>query len=373
MTAQLMDLGVSAAPRLGPGIVGSLEAAMAWAGPRTPVLSRIVADNMRTAGLYSPEVHREYFARSAAHLSGMLHMFRLAGRKEPALAEELPSYGGRPSAEGRPSDGGRASCPPSGYQPRTTPISTMPEEQTGCPSPMAPGLARFVEDRVRLDDSIARLHEAATMGKGVVLMGVHASHFMLVLARMNQELPITVYQRYSRDPRKEEARRRYCEMCGLDFIAEPPSVTNPARRAELMANALRDGRILVITPDMVQSRENGVAVRFFDREVYLPGGSAALSLLVGAPLVTVLARPAENRAITLSFHGPMTAEVANRRRGWRQEATRERMQWYADLLVNEFLRPYPALWFLWGDKRWTRVFRGDPRYTRMLEEVRSEK
>ncbi len=320
LVSRATDLGRSAAPRIPEGVIDAVESAVASAGPHLPILGRMVADNMRTAGLYSPAVHREYFAWAASHLAGLMHAFRLAG-------------GGA-----KPHGGG-----------------------------MCPELAGFVQERVLLDDSIARLREAYAQGKGVVLLGVHAANFMLVLGRMNQELPITVYQRYSKDPRREDARRRYAEMCGLNFIAEPPSATNPARRAELMAGALREGRILIITPDMVQNRETGVPVRFFDREVYLPGGAAALSLLVEAPLVTVVARPAGGRAVRLAFYGPMSAQVTQRRKGWRQEATRERMQWFADLMVNEFLRPCPALWFLWGDKRWTRVFRGDPRYTRPLD------
>ncbi len=323
---RITALGRSAAPHLPGGAIDALESVLAAAGPRVPVLGRVVAENMRAVGLYSPAVWRDYFVWAASHLGGLMEVFR--------------------RAHGSSASTGRG---------------------------MHPDLARFVDGRVKLDDSIARLHDAHAMGKGIVLLGVHAANFMLVLARMNQELPITVYQRYSKDPHREAARRRYCEICKLDFIAEPPSVTHPARRAELMAEALRQGRTLIVTPDLVQNREAGVPVRFFDREVYLPGGSAALSLLVEAPLVVVVARPAGGRAIQLAFHGPMLAQVANRRKGWRQEATRERMQWFADVMVDDFLRRCPALWFLWGDKRWTRVFRGDARYTRPLGEVGSEK
>jgi hypothetical protein len=83
-------------------------------------------------------------------------------------------------------------------------------------------------------------------------------------------------------------------------------------------------------------------------------------------------RAGGGRAITLRFFGPRSAEVPDRRRGWRQEAVRERLQWFADLFTTEFVRPHPELWFLWGDKRWTRVFRGDSRYTRALTELRTD-
>jgi lauroyl/myristoyl acyltransferase len=324
ITARLTGTAQALAPRLSPGVIDVLERGVARAGPFVPGLGRMVADNLRAMGMYSPQTHRDYFAYAAAHLAGVLRVFRYADR-EGATA-------------------GR----------------------------MHPELDRFVRERILLDDTFDRLREAAAPGRGVVLLGVHASNYMLVLARINQELPITVYLRHSRDPRKQEAKRAWCRATGLDFIAEPPDILNPARRAEVMADALRQGRILIITPDLAQKREDGVPVRWLDREVYLPGGPAALSLLVEAPLVTVLARPAGDGAIRLVFYGPVSPCVTQRRKGWRQEATRERLQWFADLMADEFLRPCPALWFLWGDKRWTRVFRGDSRYTRRLQELRTE-
>jgi len=318
VTTSLTQAAVTAAPRVGPGVIDALETAVGWLGPYAPILSSVVAENMRAAGVYSPVAHREYFARAGAHLGGVLHVLRYAHR------------------------------PATGH--------------------MHPELARLVERRIRLDDSFECLRRAAAGGKGVVLLGVHASEYMLVLARINQELPITVYLRHSRDAHKQAAKRAWCAATGLSFIAEPPGLLNPSRRAELMADALRAGRVLIVTPDLAQKRELGVPVRVLDREVYLPGGPAALSLLLEAPLVTVVAGPASEgncygRGLSLRFFGPAPVVAVQRRRGWKKEAVRERLQWFADLFTNAFLRPHPALWFLWGDKRWTRVFRGDPRYT----------
>ena len=36
-----------------------------------------------------------------------------------------------------------------------------------------------------------------------------------------------------------------------------------------------------------------------------------------------------------------------------------------------FVRDCPQAWFFWGDKRWTRVFQGDPRYTGPTDEPRT--
>ncbi|GMU20882.1 MAG: hypothetical protein AMXMBFR13_09780 [Phycisphaerae bacterium] len=317
LTANIIEAALAAAPRMPEWAIAGLERLVATGGTHVPVLRSIVAANMRAAGVWSEQNHAAYFARAAAHLAGVLHVFRHA----------------------------------SGIDQGTT-------------GRIHPDLARYVESVVRLDDSFDCLRRAAAAGRGVVLMGVHASHFMLVVARMNQELPITVYLRHSRDPRRQQAKQQWCRAAGLEFIAEPPNAADPTRRAALMAEALHAGRVLIITPDLPQKRELGAPVDFLGREIYLPAGPAALSLLAESPIVTVLARPAEDpQAIILSLHGPLAPDAQRGYKGWRQEAIRQRLQWFVDLFTSEFLLKYPALWFLWGDKRWTRVFRGDPRYT----------
>ena len=69
--------------------------------------------------------------------------------------------------------------------------------------------------------------------------------------------------------------------------------------------------------------------------------------------------------IRVYVHGPVSAEVPNKKRGWRQLAVQQRIQWFVDLLAA-LVKAHPEMWFLWGDKRWTRMFQGDPRYSRSL-------
>lgn len=267
---------------------------------------------MRAVGLYSAKVHQDYFVRVAEHLAAAMHIFRYV--------------------------------PPAG-------------ERTAA---MAAPLARMVREQIQLDESVQILQRAVAAGNGAIVVGCHITNFLLVLARLNEEIPLTVYLRHSRDPRRLAAKERWCRATGLQFIAEPASSTDPTRRAAAMAEALQSGRVLVITPDLPQKDASGVPVRFIDRRIWLPNGPAALSLLTGAPLVAAVARPAGS-ATCLVLEGPIGAEVTNKGRGWRQDAIAERMQWFADRFAN-YLRAYPSLWFLWGDNRWTRVFRGDARY-----------
>lgn len=139
-----------------------------------------------------------------------------------------------------------------------------------------------------------------------------------------------------------------------------------------MAEVLQAGRVVVITPDLVRKHGEGVAVRFFDRRISLPSGAAVLSVLTGAPLMMMGARAVQSsgrgcRANCLTFRGPFQGTVDPDCEENRKLAIAERLQWYADGLET-FLRHSAPLWFFWGDKRWTRVFHGDPAYVRPVAE-----
>ena len=318
MTARISEAAVGCAPRVPQEAVNAVETALAWAGPGCPVVSRIVAQNMRAVGLYTHQRHREYFRQAARQLTGWLHVFRCA---EAA---------------------GRAG-----------------------PARMPPELARIVAQRVRFDASVERLTEAASLGKGVVVMVMHVADLPMWLARMNQAVPTTVFARYSKDARHRRIKRRGWRATGLAYVSEPSQPGVTGGRLARMAEMLRQGRAVVIAADMVRKRGKGRAVRLFDREVYLPSGAAVLSVMTGAPLMMVGARPA-GHANLLTFHGPFARTVTRRGQAGQEAAIAERLQWFADGF-EAFLRAAAPLWFFWGDKRWTRVFRGDPDYVRMLQ------
>ncbi len=269
---------------------------------------------MRSVGLYASAVHRAYFAAVARHLAGALHALR-------------------------------------------------------CAAPAAPGgidtqFAALVAQCVALDATLGRLHDFIRPDRGAVLVAPHIAGYLLHLARLNQEVPLTVYLRYSKDARRRAAKERWYRAAGVGWISEPPDAGGAFGRLGRMAAALAAGRTLFITPDLPQKRDAGVAVRFFDREIWLPEGPAVLALRTGAPLFMLLAAPtAAGQRLTL--HGPYPDEDEARGRAARRAAIQRRMQWFADQF-QAWLTRHAALWYLWGDKRWTRVLRDDPRYGRRL-------
>ncbi len=305
LTARATSAGLSLAPRLTPRTIDGIERWLARAGPRAPVLARQVAANMRAAGVYSESGFRAYFQQTAQHLSNGLRVFRARSARE--VVTEL------------------------------------------------------VDAEIRLDDSISHLHDALATGRGAVIAAPHVCNYLLTLERLSRDVPLRIYLRWSADARKRELKRTWCRAAGLNVILEPASATDPSSRAAAIVDVLREGCAVVITPDIAQASDRGVPVRLFDRQVFLPTGPASLAGLAGAPLVPVFGR-VEGRVHTITCREPIEIESLPRADGGRPAALRRAMQQWADPF-QRFLTDTPQAWFLWGDSRWTRVFRGDPRYT----------
>lgn len=305
LTSNATRFALAAAPRMAPGVLDRLGPLLAGCGPRLPVLARQVADNMRAAGVYSPEAHRAYFAELGRHFVGALHALR---------------------------------CGEHGRGP-------------------ASGLLALAERQVELDESIARLREVTAAGQGAVLAGPHIVNYLVALARLNRVVRLTVYLRHSKHPHRRQAKQRWYRASGVEWVSEPATTTAPLGRLGRLAAAVRAGSVVFITPDLPQKRYRGTPVRLLDRGVYLPAGAAALAVRTGAPLFMLAAERMGNRQ-RLIVRGPCPVRIE---RGAARAAVERHLQWFADEFTR-FVRTQPALWYLWGDKRWTRVFRGDRRY-----------
>jgi len=314
-TARVFAGAVSVAPRLSVRTLDAVGRLVARGGPYCPVVSHNVAENMRAVGLFSPASHREYFRQLGQHFAGALHALRCA---DQGLAAG-------PSRE----------------------------------------LAGIIADRIELDESIEYLRATAGTGRGAIIMAPHICGYLLNLARLNQEIPLTVYLRHSRDPLRHSVKRGWYHASGVNWICEPADAGGPLGRLGLMAAAISAGRTLFITPDLPRKPEAGTPVRLLGREVYLPAGPVLLAARTRAPLFMLTARRRGQRQ-QLVIEGPYRLDATARGRERRRAAIQRGLQWFADRF-ERFLIEQTPMWYLWGDKRWTRVLHGDPRYGHVLE------
>jgi KDO2-lipid IV(A) lauroyltransferase len=313
ITAGGRDLAVAVAPRLSERAADRMGALIAGLGPHLPVLARQVARNMRSTGVYSPAAHRDYFAGLGEHFAGALQVLRCAARD---------------------------SMSPS------------------------PDFLRMTHERIRVDDSIGLLRDSLRSGRGAIVMSPHINNYFMNVAGLNEQVPLTAYMRWVKDEKRQAAKAKWYQASGADYISEPPEAGGPLGRMKTMANVLNAGRALVVLVDLTQKREDGVAVRFFGREVYLPGGTAVLAIRTATPVFMMTASRADGRQV-IRLNGPY---LPHQMSGDRREAVGTIMQAFADHL-ERMLTEKPGLWYLWGDKRWTRTFGGDPRYVRPLRPV----
>ncbi len=321
LTARATDAALALAPRLHPRTLDHIGAWLGHLGQRAPHLARNVRANMQAAGVVPPEPLPAYFAEIGNHFAGALHALRCARR--------APSRG----ASGE--------------------------------------LLEIARDRVELDASVELIARRCAEGRGVIVVGPHIVNYLLNLTRLNAEFPLTVYLRHSRDPHRLAAKQRWYQASGVSWISEPPHASGPLGRLGRMAAALRTGGTLFITPDLPQKRGEGVPVTLFGRQVHLPPGAAILAERTGAPLILLTATPAAGGQ-QLVASDPFTDDVASRGRRDRRALIVARMQCFAQAFEC-WARAHPQLWYLWGDKRWTRVFRDDPRFVTPTPTAASER
>lgn len=304
LTARGMHFACATAPLVPSWTMALAERWLRLVGPTFPVLSRMVAANMRAAGVYSPACYRAYFDQVARHLTNAWRVFQAA--RQPLVVAEL------------------------------------------------------ARRQVGLDESVERIVAARSSGRGVVLLPPHVCNYLMTLPRLNQDIPLSVYLRWSEDERKLETKRQWCAASGLRVIMEPPGA-DPMSRAAACVEALRSGAVLVMTPDIAQRRGQGVPVWILGRNAFLPSGPASIAMLAEVPLIPIFGRLAEGRHYICAAE-PIEITMLSRAEGGRPEALRRAMQIWAEHF-EAFVRNQPEAWFLWADSRWTRVFRGDPKYS----------
>lgn len=304
LTDSAMDTALALAPRLSPSAIARVRRAIARLGPRTPLLARRVASNMRGLGVYTPGTLRAHFAQLGAHFAGVLHVLR------------------------------------------------------NTPPPHA-DLWAEIHAQLEMDAPSAALLRSAHAAGGLVLTGPHLTNFLLGLTLVHSVVPLTIYFRTPKHARQRRAKQRWFAASGITPIFEDVSAGSGSRVGQIAA-AVHAGQAVYVPPDLPRKLGEGVAVRFLGRLVELPAGAAVLAARTHAPLFVLVGQQAGARQ-RLVLRGPApqpTGEVRQR--------VQQLMQWIANELET-WLRAEPALWYFWLDKRWTRVIRNDPRYTRAVE------
>jgi lauroyl/myristoyl acyltransferase len=309
VTGLARDGAVALSPWLSRRSADRVRTLVARVGPHLPVLARQVRDNMRAAGVYRPEACRAYFAGVGDHLAGSLEVLRCAAQ-----------------------------------QPGQSP---------------SPEFLELAAARVRLGGSVERLAELSSAGRGAIIMGPHTNNNLVSLALLNRRVPMTALLRYAKDERRQAVKQHWYQVSGIGWISEPPGAAGPLGRLKRMSDALARGQVVLVLLDLPQKLGEAPAVRCFGRDICLPSGAAVLAVRTSAPVFFLTARPCGSQQ-ELVLEGPVEPPCDAGRR----DAARWLMQAFADCFES-MVRAFPEQWYMWGDKRWARVFGNDVRYARV--------
>jgi lauroyl/myristoyl acyltransferase len=214
-----------------------------------------------------------------------------------------------------------------------------------------------IGERVPFDDTLRYFDEAMALGRGVVLVSPHFFCHEIGAAAMNRRHPLTAIVRESKDPSRDAVKEQWYRATGLETLRRP-------RQSSLMSDtlayvrALRGGRVLAITPDIMVPANKGVAVEFFGRQVYLSPGMAMLAMRSRAPVLAVWPKWREdssrrqNDQIMAHFDHPIEIPTT----GDRERIARDILQEWCRR-CQAHLEQRPEDWMFWLDKRWTKALR----------------
>ena len=129
-----------------------------------------------------------------------------------------------------------------------------------------------------------------------------------------------------------------------------PRRGNVASDMRVCTRCLRQGNILVITPDLLVHPGDGVGINLLGRTINLRPGIISLAMVTGAPIVNAFLRWEQDRVV-INCHEPKEYT----RTGDREQTMIDGMQDWGDTFAKH-LRQYPSSWQFWLDRHWSKVW-----------------
>ncbi len=195
-------------------------------------------------------------------------------------------------------------------------------------------------DRLVRFEGEETLSAAASLGRGVIIVGGHVGNWELFALAVAMRYPLAVVAAPIYDPRVEEIMVRLRAAHGIETLVR----NSPGALKRLIAMLRRGGVVgLLIDQDM---KTDGVFVPFFHREAYTPTGAASLAFRTGASVVVgFIVREGRDRHRVL-IHGPLVLP----RSGDADRDVRDQTARFTKMIEGQ-IRRTPEQW-IWMHRRW---------------------
>ena len=191
------------------------------------------------------------------------------------------------------------------------------------------------------DDQL-KIEELLKQYGGLVLAVPHNVGAVAASLALASVVPTLVVAKGQKNPRRQALTREFFAQTGVDVMMVRESQAVALARACL--RALKDGRVVVATLDLLYRKPNRVPVRMFGEEVGLAPWAHRFAVQRQVPLLPCYIRIDDGR-LHVEWGDPLVSDSV--------EALVEH---YARVLEGWVLRD-PGSWGFLLDKRWRRVLR----------------
>ena len=201
-------------------------------------------------------------------------------------------------------------------------------------------------DRLVRFEGEESLKAAASLGRGVIIVGGHVGNWELFALAVAMRYPLAVVAAPIYDPRVEEIMVRLRAAHGIETL-----VRNRPGALKRLITMLRRGGVVGLLIDQ-DTKTDGVFVPFFHREAYTPTGAASLAFRTGASVaVGFIVREGRGRHRVV-ICGPLTLS----RSGDLDRDVRDQTARFTKMIEDQ-IRRTPEQW-IWMHRRWRRTGKG---------------
>ena len=188
------------------------------------------------------------------------------------------------------------------------------------------------------------LKEALKLGQGVIAVSAHLGNFPLMFVSLAQKgYKVNVVIRNMRDENFSKLVHRLCDKRGINMIQ-----TSPGKQfVKKSLAALKRNELLFILLDEVVPQQNGVKVRFLNREVVRASGPVLFFERTSSPILPMFIVQDERKHFKIFIEQPFKMEKGSNP----QENMAKNITGLTNI-VEHFVDQYPFQWGGWFNRRW---------------------
>lgn len=184
------------------------------------------------------------------------------------------------------------------------------------------------------------LRQLSAAKQGAIILVPHCAGAVLSSARLSTVCPTVLLVREPKDPGRCALMMEYMQKLGPEFILARN--TPPAQVFRNIVRALRDGKVVVGTTDLVNADADTIETRAFGQPIHSPSWPARLSARLNVPILPGYIHMDQGR-ITL-FGDERYIE---------EDIRRATQRWVS--CFEQRFRQYPSDWVFMLDKTWARI------------------